>query len=84
MRVRVPPVAPKKKGEFDMEEGREIKRAPWWVYGIFGLVLMFFNLGLYKVMSGDFTGFTLLAFIMNILLGVGFRNIYHTITKERG
>lgn len=66
-----------------MEEERNFKRAPWWGYAIFGVLLMFFNFGLFKVMGDDFKGFTLLAFIMNILFGVGFRNIYHTITKER-
>jgi drug/metabolite transporter (DMT)-like permease len=65
-------------------EGDKLKRAGKVTYAILFVFLMAFNFILMKAMVDDpFINFVVMAFLMNAVLGVAFRTIYHTITKDR-
>jgi len=67
-----------------MGKEKEIKRAGKFTYAIFFVFLMVFNFGLMKIMAGDpFKHFVLMSFLMNGILGMAFRTIYHTLAKKR-
>jgi len=68
--------------EKDTESKKKVNRI---ALAVLGVALMFFNLGLTKVMANEpFSAFVFMAFLTNMIIALGFVSVYRKITRKDG